>query len=109
MKKIIWILGLLVLLIGCESNCQDCCVCCNTNTNNPTPYNTYVICDNQEIWDMRGKIREFSCECIGGSCNGFPTERICDYGLWVKEGGIIEYQTGEIVCTETIGADRRCS
>lgn len=110
MKKLI-LIGIvfcLFLFTGCSSDSSDCCPCCDYS-DNPTPYNVYVVCDNQEIWDMRGKIKDFSCECDNYGCSDFPTERVCNYGVWAKENGNIFYEQGIIHCSEVIGKDRRCN
>lgn len=111
MRKIITILGMctLLLLIGCTK--EEKCCCCNDCCNNeyPTLYNTYVVCDTQEIWDMRGNIPDFNCECDNIGCRNFPSKRVCTAGLWVKNGSKMEYVKETITCTEVIGKDRRCN
>lgn len=93
-----------LFIFGCTNN-NDCCNCCDDK---PTPYNTYVVCDNQKIWDERNKLNEFKCECDNYGCNDFPSQRNCNYGVWVMVNNNLTYENGEIHCSEIVGKDGRC-
>ncbi len=59
-----------------------------------------VVCDNQNIWDNRGKIRNFKCECDNIGCRNFPSKRTCIAGIWVFKNNQTNYIETKITCTE---------
>lgn len=59
-----------------------------------------VVCDNQNIWDNRGKIRSFKCECDNIGCRTFPSKRICVAGIWLFENNQSRFIEETITCTE---------
>lgn len=122
-NKLVWIIGMLFLLVGC---CDKNYYMINLNikpTNisdkdvvvfqyyktEPTPTNTYVVCgDDQYIWDNRGSIG-IQCKCDNVGCRDFPTRRICDVSFFAYD--IINNKTDfiqkTIYCSEVIGRDRK--
>lgn len=59
-----------------------------------------VVCDNQNIWDNRGKIRSFKCECDNIGCRNFPSKRTCVAGIWLFENNKSRFIEETITCTE---------
>ena len=103
MRKEILIVGLclLILLVGCSNECCNCCYNC------PTPYNTYVVCDDQDVWENRVNYDKFDCKCDNTGCRAFPSKRECDASHNNIVDGKVITITQHITCTEVVGVDRR--